>query len=291
MKDRKLHVIKMSHQLFIEKGFLATSIQDILNYSGISKGTFYNYFSSKNELLMELFKSIYIKLEKERNDLLIGQSADDLDIFIQQIELQVATNRSNKLLTLFDEVVVLHDEDLKEFFHRGQLRMLRWYYQRFIDLFGEENKTYLLDCTIMFIGILHQNLKYHAFAFEGSDANLHSVVQYSVNRIVRVVEEAAESREQLFDYELIDQWMPDFRDQDPDFQKELHHAILSMKQQPLCDTPRYTELLEFIRDEMLHHPKPRRFLVESAMDTLRQNDRFSEEALDKLNLLIHSFFD
>ena len=64
MKDRKLHVIKMSHQLFIEKGFLATSIQDILNYSGISKGTFYNYFSSKNELLMELFKSIYIKLEK-----------------------------------------------------------------------------------------------------------------------------------------------------------------------------------------------------------------------------------
>ena len=42
MNDRKLHVVNMAHQLFIEKGFQATSIQDILDYSGISKGTFYN---------------------------------------------------------------------------------------------------------------------------------------------------------------------------------------------------------------------------------------------------------
>ena len=57
MNDRKQHVIKMAHQLFIEKGFQATSIQDILDYSGISKGTFYNYFSSKSELLIAIFKT------------------------------------------------------------------------------------------------------------------------------------------------------------------------------------------------------------------------------------------
>ncbi|MFP3340850.1 TetR/AcrR family transcriptional regulator, partial [Micrococcus sp. SIMBA_131] len=59
MNDRKQHVIKMAHQLFIERGFQSTSIQDILEYSGISKGTFYNYFSSKNELLIALFKALY----------------------------------------------------------------------------------------------------------------------------------------------------------------------------------------------------------------------------------------
>ena len=55
MNDRKQHVINKAHQLFIDKGFQATSIQDILDYSGISKGTFYNYFSSKNELLIAIF--------------------------------------------------------------------------------------------------------------------------------------------------------------------------------------------------------------------------------------------
>ncbi|MGA9287974.1 MAG: helix-turn-helix domain-containing protein, partial [Anaerobacillus sp.] len=63
MNDRKQHVIKMAHQLFIDRGFQATSIQDILDYSGISKGTFYNYFSSKNELLIALFKALYGSME------------------------------------------------------------------------------------------------------------------------------------------------------------------------------------------------------------------------------------
>ena len=66
MNDRKQHVIKMAHQLFIERGFQNTSIQDILEYSGISKGTFYNYFSSKNELLIALFKEIFKRIKKER---------------------------------------------------------------------------------------------------------------------------------------------------------------------------------------------------------------------------------
>ncbi|SIC20615.1 Uncharacterised protein [Mycobacteroides abscessus subsp. abscessus] len=30
MNDRKQHVIKMAHQLFIDKGFQATSIQDMM---------------------------------------------------------------------------------------------------------------------------------------------------------------------------------------------------------------------------------------------------------------------
>ena len=64
MNDRKQHVVNKAHQLFIDKGFQATSIQDILDYSGISKGTFYNYFSSKNELLIAIFKTIFKKLEQ-----------------------------------------------------------------------------------------------------------------------------------------------------------------------------------------------------------------------------------
>lgn len=48
MNKRKKHVMDKAHELFIENGFQHTSIQDILAASNISKGTFYNYFSSKN---------------------------------------------------------------------------------------------------------------------------------------------------------------------------------------------------------------------------------------------------
>jgi len=72
MNNRKKHVLNKAHELFIEKGFQATSIQEILDSSGISKGTFYNYFSSKNELLISIFKEIYSELGEKRKNLMVG---------------------------------------------------------------------------------------------------------------------------------------------------------------------------------------------------------------------------
>ncbi|ANU24896.1 TetR/AcrR family transcriptional regulator [Planococcus donghaensis] len=40
--------------LFEKKGFTETSIQDIVGELGVTKGTFYYYFSSKEQLLMDI---------------------------------------------------------------------------------------------------------------------------------------------------------------------------------------------------------------------------------------------
>ena len=115
MNDRKQQVINKAHQLFIDKGFQATSIQDILEFSGISKGTFYNYFSSKNELLIAIFKNVFKQVEQGRNELLIGQDPSNIEIFIKQIEIQLKTNYENKLISLFEEVYFSKDEELKQY--------------------------------------------------------------------------------------------------------------------------------------------------------------------------------
>ncbi|MFX3623143.1 MAG: TetR/AcrR family transcriptional regulator [Ectobacillus sp.] len=290
MNDRKQHVIKMAHQLFIDKGFQATSIQDILDYSGISKGTFYNYFSSKNELLVALFKTLYKQMEKERNELLIGQDPANIDIFTQQVELQMKMNRKNKLISLFEEVYFSNDEDLKEFIKRGQLRILHWIYGRFIDIFGEGKKPYLLDGAIIFMGILNHNIKYYTMV-HGTNANLQQAVRYSVARIVKMVEEAAEAGDQLFQPELLDSWLPDCRNADEALQQKLSHAILALKKAASHkeDYPKYIELLDFVQDELLHSKKPRQFLIESALLSL-QAEFDDKAALQKLNQLVADYF-
>ncbi|MDY0395878.1 TetR/AcrR family transcriptional regulator [Virgibacillus halophilus] len=54
MNEKKKRVIDVALELFIEKGFAQTSIQDIIQAAEISKGTFYNYFPSKNECLIAI---------------------------------------------------------------------------------------------------------------------------------------------------------------------------------------------------------------------------------------------
>lgn len=43
-----------AQKLFIEKGFEATTISDIVRDANVAKGTFYHYFPSKNEMLSAL---------------------------------------------------------------------------------------------------------------------------------------------------------------------------------------------------------------------------------------------
>lgn len=50
----KRKIIEASIALFEKKGFSQTSIQDIVDTLNVTKGTFYYYFSSKEQLLMDI---------------------------------------------------------------------------------------------------------------------------------------------------------------------------------------------------------------------------------------------
>lgn len=283
MSERKQHVIQKAHQLFLEKGFQATSIQDILAYSEISKGTFYNYFSSKSELLIAIIKNIYENLEKDRNALLIGQSPDNIEIFIKQVDLQLQTNRANKLISLFEEVIISNDEELKQFLKNGQVRMIRWFYNRFISIFGEKNQPYLLDCAIMFNGMLHYHLKYYKMCY-GPNFDTEQIVRYSVKRIAAVVNELSQSKDQLIAPEVVANLL--FTDEHSEKQKRLKEAVKLLKSKLPDNDEKYNELLTFIEDE-LQHTSPRQFLIESALASLKMAEAyFEKELLKKLETLV-----
>lgn len=293
LNNRKLHVVNTAHQLFIEKGYLATSIQDILEYSGISKGTFYNYFTSKNDLLIALLNMLYKKVEKERDELLIGQEPGNIEIFIEQLQLQMEMNRTNGLTVLFEEVIYQNDEDLKKLIKSRLLSMLQWTFQRFIDIFGENKRPYLLDCAVMFMGILNSNIRYFSIAY-GSNANLKKAVRYSVERISKVVEETTKAGEQLIDPEVFDEWLPHFDKEKKTFKQKLRQHILLLKKCVKADKDRtkWTELLDFIQEELLHAKKPRKHLIGSVLSSLEAeeipNDKKDLQSLK--DLVEHYFF-
>lgn len=71
---RKEAIMKAAEQLFFEKGYAETSIQDILATLSISKGGFYHYFESKNALLEEICRERSAQeLERIRMELFSGK--------------------------------------------------------------------------------------------------------------------------------------------------------------------------------------------------------------------------
>ncbi len=72
----KEKIIDAAWELFRENGFGETTINDIIRHAGISKGTFYYYFRSKDNMLDTL--SVILDREYEKLD---AELPDDMDAF------------------------------------------------------------------------------------------------------------------------------------------------------------------------------------------------------------------
>lgn len=63
MEQREAAIIDAAVQLFTEEGFHASSTRKIAARAGVSEGTLFNYFGSKNDLLLAILDGFYEDLE------------------------------------------------------------------------------------------------------------------------------------------------------------------------------------------------------------------------------------
>lgn len=145
MNRKKKQIINAAHRLFIEKGFVATSIQDILDEAEIAKGTFYNYFTSKNECLMAILEFVYEETNQKRNEIAHGKNINDEKVLAEQIAIRMDTNRKHSMMALFSSISLLDDEDLQAFIGKQHRRELQWVAKRLKEVNGADTERFALD--------------------------------------------------------------------------------------------------------------------------------------------------
>lgn len=87
---RRDSILKKGRELFFEKGYEETSIQDILSALSISKGAFYHYFESKQALLEEICRQQSdAHIERLRMDMALGKhsSVQKMNMVLSQVNL------------------------------------------------------------------------------------------------------------------------------------------------------------------------------------------------------------
>jgi TetR/AcrR family transcriptional repressor of nem operon len=74
-EDTKLALIKAGRRIIVEKGYNHTGIQEILLEVGVPKGSFYHFFSSKEE-----FGLAIIDYDSQMHDRIVEQYLDDTSL-------------------------------------------------------------------------------------------------------------------------------------------------------------------------------------------------------------------
>lgn len=62
MNDSKEHILITSLNLFLQKSFKEVTMKEIVDETGLSKGAFYHYFNSKEQVFAEVISHFYTEL-------------------------------------------------------------------------------------------------------------------------------------------------------------------------------------------------------------------------------------
>lgn len=141
LKDQ---IIATSIKLFDENGFTETSIQDIVNEIGVTKGTFYYYFQSKQDLLYMIHHDFIHYILNEQEQLLNDETKnckEKLDGIIIMLVKQIK-NRKHSARIFFREMRNLGDKNLDSILEKRD--MFRYNLQKLIQI-GIENNEFRKD--------------------------------------------------------------------------------------------------------------------------------------------------
>jgi len=139
-RNVKSKIVSAAWQLFYEKGYNGTTVDDIIALSGTSKGSFYYYFSTKDELLNTLsvvlddyYEELEGKMEPEMNSFdkllyinyemhVMMEEKISIDLLASLYSTQLVTAGDNSLLDQNRKYYQLVTRIVEEGQERGQIR-------------------------------------------------------------------------------------------------------------------------------------------------------------------------
>lgn len=196
MNNRKRQIISAARKLFIEKGYADTSIVDIIAAANISKGTFYNHFSSKSECLIAILEETREEAVNRRYEVALNRDLSDINVLIEQISLLMHVNRERNIVRIFESISGNTDHEVKTILEKHLILEMNWLANRFVDVFGEETRNVSFECAVYAIGMMQNALKTFLIA-TGQFGNPELIIKSVVRNIGYLIPHFLENQEQI----------------------------------------------------------------------------------------------
>lgn len=115
--ERRNEFIAIAEELFLEKGFENTTVDDIVGRMGVAKGLFYYYFDSKEDLLASILERLIDEIQSSISAAMERQGLTAVERFIDLLPSN--TDISSRSMTL---IAYFHKERNQAFHHLMEKR-------------------------------------------------------------------------------------------------------------------------------------------------------------------------
>lgn len=275
LKEKKQRIIKSAKEVFQKQGYLKTSVQDMVDAAGISKGTFYNYFTSKEELAIVIFKQEYSVLH-QRLEYTMAQDGAKKDNFTEclKIIIHFYTENGEILNITFSQTMI--DDDFNAFLQNVRLKNMEWVKYQLLEVYGEETKPYINDITMLLSGMAAM----YVFASGSKNVNtglIERAIPYVVRRLDALVKDILESGEIVFTEADTENLVPDQtmirKKRLAKLREALEELNVGIENADIADSDKwqYKESMNALVGEINNNEAPRDFMVQGTLLYLKQH--------------------
>jgi AcrR family transcriptional regulator len=149
--DKRNAILESAVELFGAHGYNQTSMQQIAESVGISKGSLYSYFQSKEDLIISIYEH-YQQLVFERAFVVgLDGNLPPIERFAKQFQVQfegILEYKSYMKMHMRGESAK-NSEKLAAMEHRMRGRLFSWLEQNLLEVYGEEIRPYKWDLMWM----------------------------------------------------------------------------------------------------------------------------------------------
>jgi AcrR family transcriptional regulator len=143
-EERKNELLDTAQQLFFIKGYNQTSVEAIINQAGVSKGTFYYYFKSKEDLLDKLVERLSKKIIFELRNMVEREDLNAFEKLNQAFE--ITRNLKMENIDLVQTAMQFYYEEKNLLFrHKINANSIKLFVPEFIKIINQGMKEKSFD--------------------------------------------------------------------------------------------------------------------------------------------------
>jgi len=210
LTKRKVLIIEKASELFAENGFDGTSVQDITDACGISKGAFYLSFKSKESLLFSIFEYFSNKLIERMGSLYdIDVSARERFELFFSIQFEEIARYSDFILMQMREQTNPGNEEMFGLVNKLRLKTYEMQERIILDVYGDKICNHMPDLLVLLGGLTKGYIEIIIFTKDLLDyKGLASYIVERTDSIVNGLTEPFLKAHQLIGYESMESKEP-----------------------------------------------------------------------------------
>jgi len=277
VEGKKQQILEGAIKCFSEKGYRGTSIQDIADALGISKGSLYFYFKSKEDLLLSIFKYYIESVSRKSQELSRSTELSSRDKLRKQISMSYELYDQHKSFIM---IIMQERFDLNEELHGLILKLkansLLATRIAIREQYGPDVEPYANDAAVLFGSFIEGYMGF--VILEGKKFDIDRLATYILERLDQLVAGMIAGKADIMvESGALEEWkcmsaiLPD-SDIKHDIHTELEHiqSILDKAEMPGELASEMSSSLQLLKEE-LNKEKPQLVLIKGMLALLKSS--------------------